>query len=418
MQQPPPNNNFVPQPSFDTNYLQEPMPNLDEINDPTTAMNMALVLLAKAFKLNYSTPTNNNQRISSNPRNRQIAQPGMNMVVGNRGNQFRQYAGQNMNNQIEYNAGQFVGNQSGYNLKQNARNQVGSNAVQNLGIQNVWNQNRLIIVPRIANQNVNGNVVAARAEGNDNGNNGDIKEIKEVNANYILMANMHQASSSGTQADKAPVYDSDGSAEFAKPSILGKAPLQPLRNQSVVIKLNAFQSERPKFPKTWFIPKVVENIDLTKPVTSHSVPKSQDSKFVNNEKVCALRMFRINPLKNFRVDNFVSNKHVKASIRTKSINVSQPRYITKKDVNSNTSGFSPTKVKSTAKTRRPQPRSNPKNNRVPFKSKSSYLSHNLKKIEENHRNLLSSNNQEHASSKCNNIKLAIWNEKSEVICAT
>nr|GFD46448.1 hypothetical protein [Tanacetum cinerariifolium] len=27
-------------------------------------------------KLNYSTPTNNNQRISSNPRNRQIAQPG------------------------------------------------------------------------------------------------------------------------------------------------------------------------------------------------------------------------------------------------------------------------------------------------------------------------------------------------------
>nr|GFD43250.1 ribonuclease H-like domain-containing protein [Tanacetum cinerariifolium] len=32
-----------------------------------------------AFKLNYSTPTNNNQRISSNPRNRQIAKPGMNM---------------------------------------------------------------------------------------------------------------------------------------------------------------------------------------------------------------------------------------------------------------------------------------------------------------------------------------------------
>ncbi|GJV39831.1 hypothetical protein Tco_0826414 [Tanacetum coccineum] len=57
----------------------------------------------KAFKLNYSTPTNNNQRISSNPRNRQIAQPGMNMgqdrqmrmVGGNGRNQFRQYAGQN-----------------------------------------------------------------------------------------------------------------------------------------------------------------------------------------------------------------------------------------------------------------------------------------------------------------------------------
>nr|GEW88095.1 hypothetical protein [Tanacetum cinerariifolium] len=33
----------------------------------------------EAFKLNYSTPTNNNQRISSNLYNRQIAQPGMNM---------------------------------------------------------------------------------------------------------------------------------------------------------------------------------------------------------------------------------------------------------------------------------------------------------------------------------------------------
>nr|GFC97389.1 hypothetical protein [Tanacetum cinerariifolium] len=59
--------------------MQQPMPNPDDITDPTTAMNMALALMAKAFKINYSTPTNNNQRISSNPRNRQIAQPGMNM---------------------------------------------------------------------------------------------------------------------------------------------------------------------------------------------------------------------------------------------------------------------------------------------------------------------------------------------------
>nr|GFC43237.1 hypothetical protein [Tanacetum cinerariifolium] len=42
-------------------------------------MNIALTLMAKAFKLNYSTPTNNNQRISSKPRNRHIAQSGMNM---------------------------------------------------------------------------------------------------------------------------------------------------------------------------------------------------------------------------------------------------------------------------------------------------------------------------------------------------
>nr|GEZ93725.1 ribonuclease H-like domain-containing protein [Tanacetum cinerariifolium] len=60
---------------FNQNFLQQPMTNPEDIMDPTTAMNMALALMAKAFKLNYSTPTNNNQRISSNPRNRQIAQP-------------------------------------------------------------------------------------------------------------------------------------------------------------------------------------------------------------------------------------------------------------------------------------------------------------------------------------------------------
>ncbi|GJR74253.1 retrovirus-related pol polyprotein from transposon TNT 1-94 [Tanacetum coccineum] len=141
--------------------------------------------------------------------------------------------------------------------------------------ENVGNQNGLIVVPRIANpnanQNENGNVVAAWAEGNGNRNNGnhircyncrglgylarncivrprkreaaylqtqlliaqkeeagiqlqaeefdfmaatrDLEDIKEVNANCILMANLQQASTSGTQTDNAPVYDSDGSAE-------------------------------------------------------------------------------------------------------------------------------------------------------------------------------------------------------------
>nr|GEV51531.1 hypothetical protein [Tanacetum cinerariifolium] len=85
---------------------------------------MEFVLMSKAFKLNYSTPTNNNHRISSNPYNRQIAQP-----------------------------------------------------VQNPGIQNVENQNGLIVVLGITNQNLNlngnGNVVAARAEGHVIGNNGN-----------------------------------------------------------------------------------------------------------------------------------------------------------------------------------------------------------------------------------------------------
>ncbi|GJR96614.1 hypothetical protein Tco_0268788 [Tanacetum coccineum] len=75
MKQQIPNNNHIPQPSFNQNYMLKLMINPEDISDPTTVMNMALVLIAKAFKLNYSTPTNNNQKITSNPRNMQIAQP-------------------------------------------------------------------------------------------------------------------------------------------------------------------------------------------------------------------------------------------------------------------------------------------------------------------------------------------------------
>nr|GFA66151.1 hypothetical protein [Tanacetum cinerariifolium] len=105
---------------------------------------------------------------------------------------------------------------------------VVQNAVQNPGVQNVRNHNGLIVVLGIANQNGSGNVVAARAEGNASGNNGiqlqakefdlmaaavDLVKIKKVNAKYILMANLQQASTSSTQTDRAPVYDSNGSAE-------------------------------------------------------------------------------------------------------------------------------------------------------------------------------------------------------------
>ncbi|GKD79888.1 hypothetical protein Tco_1342509 [Tanacetum coccineum] len=52
IQHPQPNNNFVQQPSFNMNYMQQPIQNLKDNSDPTTAMNKALTLFAKAFKLN------------------------------------------------------------------------------------------------------------------------------------------------------------------------------------------------------------------------------------------------------------------------------------------------------------------------------------------------------------------------------
>ncbi|GJT65223.1 hypothetical protein Tco_1016703 [Tanacetum coccineum] len=329
----------------------------------------------------------------------------------------------------------------------------------------------------------------------------DLDEIEEVNANCILMANLQQASTSGTQTDKAPVYDSDGSAEklenenvelefqvrnyekeiahlkttyknlfdsisvtraqtktiidslqhklhdtiyenaklraqlfdkvsdqvdttkgtstntkFANQSTERKPSLQPVRKNFVVRQPNAFQSDHTTSSKNRVPQKVDKTNDLSKPVTSNSVPTPQESKIVKHDNVIAPGMFRINPFKPSREEKYVPNK-VRASVRTNPITVSQPHVVTKKDVNSDSNGLSSTGVDNTAKTRRPQPRSNTKNDRVPSASKSSCNKNKEVEVEEHHRNLLLSKNKKHMSSECKHVKLDIRNDKSEVICA-
>ncbi|GJT73585.1 hypothetical protein Tco_1032871 [Tanacetum coccineum] len=151
-------------------------------------------------------------------------------------------------------------------------------------------------------------------------------------------------------------------------------------------------------------------------VTSNSVPTPQESKIVKHDNVIAPGMFRINPFKPSREEKYVPNK-VRASVRTNPITVSQPHVVTKKDVNSDSNGLSSTRVDNTAKTGRPQPRSNTKNDRVPSASKSSCNKNKEVEVEEHPRNLLLSKNKKHMSSECNHVKLAIQNDKSEVICA-
>nr|GEX79088.1 hypothetical protein [Tanacetum cinerariifolium] len=144
------------------------------------------------------------------------------------------------------------------------RNQVNQNVVQNPRVQNIGNQNGLIGVQGNGNQNQigNGNLVAARAEGNAARQNGNqircyncrgvghyaknctirprrrdaaclqtqllIAQKEEAGIQlqaeeYDLMAATadldeieEQASTSGTQTDSAPVYDTDGSAEYTE----------------------------------------------------------------------------------------------------------------------------------------------------------------------------------------------------------
>nr|GEZ68720.1 hypothetical protein [Tanacetum cinerariifolium] len=141
------------------------MPNLEGITDPTTAMNMALTLMAKSFKLNYLTPTNNNQRISSNTRNREIAQPSMNM-----GQDRQMQRVQNVKNQNG-----LIGVQGNGNQNQIGNgNHVAARAEGNAAGQNA-NQIRCYNCRGVGNGNQsqigNGNLAAARAEGNAAGKN-------------------------------------------------------------------------------------------------------------------------------------------------------------------------------------------------------------------------------------------------------
>ncbi|GKA13067.1 hypothetical protein Tco_0692613 [Tanacetum coccineum] len=205
--------------------------------------------------------------------------------------------------------------------------------------------------------------------------------------------------------------------KFANQSTERKPFLQSLRNTFVVRQPNAFQSERLNFSKTRVPQKVDKTNDLSNPVTSNSVPTTKESKVVENDKVIAPGMFRINPFKNSREVKYVPNKPIKASVRTNPITVPQPHVITKKAANSDSNGFSSTGVDITTKTRRPQPRSNTKNDRVPSASKSSRIKNKEVKVEDHPRNLLLSKNKKHMSSECNNIKLAIRNDKSEIVCA-
>nr|GFA72190.1 hypothetical protein [Tanacetum cinerariifolium] len=188
---------------FNQNFLQQPMTNPKDITDPTTAMNMALALMAKAFKLNYSTPTNNNQSISSNPRNRQIAQPGQN-----------------------------AGNLNGYNAVQNYRmSRIRLLRIQEFRMLEIRIDQLVFreMVIRMGMKEEAGIQLQAK-EYDLMAATADLDEIEEVNANCILMANLQQASTSGTQTDSAPVYDSDGSAKNAG-NLNGYNVVQNVENQ-------------------------------------------------------------------------------------------------------------------------------------------------------------------------------------------
>nr|GEU42365.1 integrase, catalytic region, zinc finger, CCHC-type, peptidase aspartic, catalytic [Tanacetum cinerariifolium] len=125
-------------------------------------------------------------------------------------------------------------------------------------------------------------------------------------------------------------------------------------------------------------PTLGETHALSKPVTSHTTR----IKSCKNDKVITSGMFRINPFKTSREEKHVPNKGI-----------------------------------DNTKTRRPQPRSNIKNVRVPSTSTSNCNKNKRAKVEEHHMNLLLSKNKKDMSSACNNIKLDSQNVISKVVYA-
>ncbi|GKA26147.1 hypothetical protein Tco_0712256 [Tanacetum coccineum] len=190
--------------------------------------------------------------------------------------------------------------------------------------------------------------------------------------------------------------------QFCKQSILGKPPSSSVPKLYLVTR----------FQKSKGLLKIDETHALPKPVTLNSTPTPQESKVMKNVNVIASRMFRINPLKTSREGKSVPNKPINASVRTNSITVSQPHVITMKDAISDSNGLSSTGINITPKNRRPQPRSNIKNDMVPFADKSSCIKNKEVEVEEHHKNLLLSRKKKHMSSECNNIKLAFCMTRS------
>ncbi|GJW68860.1 hypothetical protein Tco_0123284 [Tanacetum coccineum] len=95
--------------------------------------------------------------------------------------------------------------------------------------------------------------------------------------------------------------------KFAKPSILGKLILQPLRNQSVVRQLTMFKFERPKSSKPRFASQIDVENNFPKPVTTHYFPKERESTFAKPYHVIASSESRNSSKK---MPRFISNDMV------------------------------------------------------------------------------------------------------------
>nr|GEU36671.1 retrovirus-related Pol polyprotein from transposon TNT 1-94 [Tanacetum cinerariifolium] len=164
--------------------------------------------------------------------------------------------------------------------------------------------------------------------------------------------------------------------------------------------------------RAWLFENTSESMNNTS--GTNFVPQPREFNVVKHSNVIAPGMFKVDPSQNPRVD-LVPNNQSSASIRTNMITNFQRHVTCKENVSSSMVNSSSTGLVHTARTRRPQPKGNTRNDRVPYASKSSEAKKNII-VEDHRRNFSLSKNQKTMSSERNNIKLAIRNDKSKIVC--
>ncbi|GJT75990.1 hypothetical protein Tco_1042715 [Tanacetum coccineum] len=144
---------------------------------------------------------------------------------------------------------------------------------------------------------------------------------------------------------------------------MGKPVLQPHRNQSVVRQPTAFKFERPRISKPRFASQVDVNNDLSKPVTTHYLPKKRESAVVNPHYVIASNKSR-NSSKNmprFSSNDMVHNHYLDEARKKTQAN----------GRNSEPSVMPSSRSQRTANDCKPKPRSNTQTSRNWHASKNS-----------------------------------------------
>nr|GEV53634.1 retrovirus-related Pol polyprotein from transposon TNT 1-94 [Tanacetum cinerariifolium] len=123
------------------------------------------------------------------------------------------------------------------------------------------------------------------------------KRIARVDGSCVLGCDQFlDTRGGGEEASRYELRKSTGNSvntKFEKSSILGKSMSQQYRNQSVVRQPTAFMSKRPRISKPRCDSQVDVHNNLSKPVTTHYLPKEREAAFAKPHHMIASRNSRI-----------------------------------------------------------------------------------------------------------------------------